>query len=118
MANITSTFFEHLAQRGYEPLLHNVSGTLRFDIAGEGSWYIVVKNGSLAVSRDGAGADCVLVCRRGDFDRMVVGKQNPTTLFLQGNMKITGDLGLALMFERVFPDESLAGSEQGKKEGN
>ncbi|HLG77539.1 MAG TPA: SCP2 sterol-binding domain-containing protein [Ktedonobacteraceae bacterium] len=118
MANTTTTFFEHLAQRGNEPLLHHVSGSFRFDIAGEGSWYVVTKNGSLSVSREGAGADCVLVCSREDFDRMVVGQQNPTTLLLQGKLQVRGDLGLALLFQRLFPDESLAGSTQGKKEGH
>ncbi len=52
-------------------------------------------------------------CSREDFDRMVVGKQNPTTLFMQGKMKITGNLGLAQIFQRLFPDESQASGEQG-----
>jgi len=42
----------------------------------------------------------------------VVGKQNPTTLFMQGKMQITGDIVLAQMFQRLFPDESLSGEEQ------
>jgi len=49
---------------------------------------------------------------------MVVGKQNPTTLFRQGRMKITGNLGLAQIFQRLFPDESLDSGEQGKGENN
>ncbi len=72
-----------------------------------------VKSGSLSVSRDTAGADCVFACGREDFDRMVVGKQNPITLFMQGRMKITGNLGLAQKFQRLFPDESLANEKQG-----
>jgi putative sterol carrier protein len=60
-----------------------------------------------------AGGDCVFACSREDFDRMVVGKQNPTTLFMQGRMKITGNLGLAQIFQRLFPDERLASGEQG-----
>ncbi len=113
MIDTTQAFFERLAERGYEPLLHNISGTIRWDIEDAGSWFILVKNGSLTVSRDTAGADCVLSCSKEDFDRMVVGKQNPTTLLLQGKMKITGNLGLAQMFQRLFPDESLSGAKQG-----
>ncbi len=113
MSDTTQAFFERLAQRGYEPLLHSISGTVRLDIEDAGSWYVAIKNGSLTVSRDTAGADCVLACSREDFDRMVVGKQNPTTLFMQGKMKITGNVGLAQMFQRLFPDESLAGAKQG-----
>ncbi len=113
MSDTTQAFFERLAQRGNEPLLHSISGTIRLDIEDAGSWFLVVKNGSVSVSRDTAGADCVLACSREDFDRMVVGKQNPTTLFMQGKMKITGNVGLAQMFQRLFPDESLAGAKQG-----
>ena len=71
-----------------------------------------MNNGALTVSRDTVEADCVIVCRREDFERMVVGKQNPTTLFMQGKMILTGDIVLAQMFQRLFPDESLSGAKQ------
>ena len=51
MIDTTEAFFARLAQRGYEPLLHNVSGTIRWDIGDVGSWFVTVKNGSLTVSR-------------------------------------------------------------------
>lgn len=113
MSETTQAFFERLAQRGYEPLLHTISGTIRCDIEDAGSWFVVVKNGSLTVSRDTAGADCVIACSKEDFERMVVGKQNPTTLVLQGKLTITGNVGLAQIFQRLFPDESLSGAKQG-----
>ena len=118
MTDTTQTFFEHLARRGHEPLLHSISGTVRWDIADEGSWFVVVKNGSLSVDRDMASADCMFACSREDFDRMVVGKQNPMTLYMQGKMKITGDARLAQAFQRLFPDESLSSGEQATKRGN
>ncbi len=113
MIDTSEAFFTRLAERGREPLLHGVSGTIRWDIGDAGSWFVGVKNGSLSVSRDTAGADCVCACSQEDFDRMVVGKQNPTTLFMQGKMKITGNLGLAQKFQRLFPDESLASGKRG-----
>ncbi len=116
MTDTTQTFFDRLSKRGYEPLLHSTSGTIRWDIADEGSWFVVADNGSVSVEKDLAKADCVLTCSREDFDRMVVGKQNPTTLLMQGKMKISGDIGLAQMFQRILPDESLSGVEQSKKE--
>ena len=108
MSDTTQAFFERLAKRGYEPLLHSVSGTIKSDIEGAGSWCVVVNNGSLTVSRDTAEADCVIACHQEDFERMVVGKQNPTTLFMQGKMQVTGNIVLAQMFQRLFPDESLS----------
>ena len=47
------------------------------------------------MSRETSGADCVAACSKEDFERMVVGKQNPTTLFMQGKMQLAGDTGLA-----------------------
>ena len=116
MSDTTQAYFERLAERGYEPLLHSISGTIRWDIEDVGSWFVSVDNGSLSVGRDIVREDCLLACNEEDFDRMVVGKQNPTTLFMQGKMTITGDLELAMMFLRLFPDESLSGGEQEKKE--
>jgi putative sterol carrier protein len=113
MSDMTQAFFERLAKRGYEPLLHNISGTIRCDIEDAGSWFVIVNKGSLTVSRDTAGADCVITCSKEDFERMVVGNQNPTTLFMQGKMQITGNIGLAQMFQRLFPDESMSGEKQG-----
>ena len=112
MSDTTEAFFARLSERGYEPLLHSVSGVIQWDIEDAGSWFVTMNNGSLSVSRDTTEADCMFACSREDFERMVVGKQNPTTLFLQGKMKVTGTISLAQMFQRLFPDESLAGNKQ------
>ncbi len=112
MSDTTQAFFERLAKRGYEPLLHSVSGTIRCDIEDIGSWFVAVNKGALSVSKDTVEADCAFTCSREDFERMVIGKQNPTTLFLQGKMKVTGNISLAQMFQRIFPDETLAGDRQ------
>jgi len=112
MSDTTQVFFDRLAKRGYEPLLHSISGTIQCDIEGAGSWFVVVNNRSLSVSRDTVEANCMFACSQEDFERMVLGKQNPTTLFMQGKMIITGDIVLAQMFQRLFPDESLSGEKQ------
>ena len=112
MSDTTGEFFTRLAERGYEPLLHSVSGTFHWDIEDAGNWFVVVNNGALTVSRDTVEADCVIVCSREDFERMVMGKQNPTTLFMKGKMILTGDIVLAQMFQRLFPDESLSSEKQ------
>ena len=111
MSDTTQTFFERLTTHGYEPLLHSVSGTIRCDIEGTGSWFVTVKKGALSLSKDTTEADCAFMCSREDFERMVMGKQNPTTLFMQGKMQITGNVVLAQMFQRLFPDEALSHAE-------
>ncbi len=112
MSDVTLAFFDRLTTRSYEPLLHSVSGTIQCDIEDVGSWFVTVNQGALSVSRDTMSADCAFRCSRQDFERMVVGKQNPTTLLLQGKMRVTGNIVLAQMFQRLFPDESFAGDTQ------
>ena len=112
MSDTTLAFFDRLTARSYEPLLHSVSGTIQCDIEDVGSWFVTVNKGELTVSRDVTETDCAFMCSRDDFERMVVGKQNPTTLFLQGKMKVTGNISLAQMFQRIFPDGSLVGDKQ------
>ena len=63
MSDTTQAFFERLATRGHEPLLHSVSGTIRCDIEDAGNWFVVVNNGALTVSTDTVEADCVIVCQ-------------------------------------------------------
>ncbi len=113
MSDTTQAFFERLAKRGYEPLLHGVSGTIQADIEDTGSWFVTVNKGALSVNRDVTEADCAFTCSRQDFERMVVGKQNPTTLLLQGKMQFAGNVVLAQMFQRLFPDQSLTDANEG-----
>jgi putative sterol carrier protein len=102
MDDVIQTFFEQLSTHGYTPLLHEISGTYRFDIEGKGSWGVVVKDGVVTVTREMLKADCTLTCDQETFARIIRGEQNSTTAFMQGKLKITGDLSLAQMFQRLF----------------
>lgn len=102
MDDVIQTFFEQLSTRGYEPLLHEVSGTYRFDIEGKESWGVVVREGVITVTRELPKTDCVFACDQDLFTRIIQGKQNPTTAAMQGKLKISGDLSLAQMFQRLF----------------
>ena len=102
MATPTAAFFEELARRGDEPSLRSVRGTIRFDITGEGSWWVHVGNGELTVAREGATADCGYTVAVEDFVPLVRGEQNPFTAALQGRLQIWGDQALALVAQRVF----------------
>lgn len=99
MATLTVAFFEELARRGYEPALQSVRGTVRFDIAEEGSWWVAVRDGALTVRQDAARADCVLSFTAADFEAIVRGEQNPLTAAMQGRVQIIGNPGMALIIQ-------------------
>ena len=102
MATATAAFFEELEQRGYEPMLQTVSGTVRFDILGEGSWWVTVDRGAITVAKGGASADCTFAIAADDFAPIVRSKLNPFAAALQGRVQFTGDPALALLTMHIF----------------
>jgi putative sterol carrier protein len=115
MSEATKTFFESLAAREHEPLLHACSGTLRFDLKGRGGvehWFVRVTKGDVAVSRRRSKADCVVRVDEGTFDRVVSGGMNAIAAALRGEIAIEGELPLIIAFQRLFPGPSGSGERR------
>lgn len=101
-----AAFFDDLASRGTEPLLHNASGTIRFDIVNDSNvehWYITIVRGSVAVSHRNAKADAVMRTDKTLFEGMCKGRVNTDTAVLRGVVGVEGDLGLLASFDRLLP---------------
>jgi hypothetical protein len=97
-------FFERLTARGYEPLFRHTSGTIECRIEGLGSWFIIINDGEVTVSRNQSHADCIIETSAETFMRIVKGEQHPVTAALQGKIKITGNTSIAQVFQRSLPD--------------
>ena len=106
MTDSTSEFFDELDRRSHEPLLEKASGTLRFDLA-DGKrtdrWLVTVKKGDVAVSHRNVRADCVVRADRALFDGVAGGEVNAMAALLRGAMGFEGDVGLLVLFQRLFP---------------
>ena len=110
MSERVQEFFTTLATRRYEPLLHSVSGTVQWNIEGEGYWNVVLNKGAITLSRDAVVPDSAMSCSEDTFLALAKGVQNPLTAFLQGKLAIEGNIGLAQVFQRIFenqPDKSM-----------
>ena len=110
MSEQIQKFFTAFATRHYEPLLHSVSGTVQWNIEGEGQWNVVIDKGMIAVHRDAVVPDSIISCSKDTFIALTKGEQNPLTAFLQGKLAIQGNIGLAQVFQRIFqnqPDKSM-----------
>ncbi|HUK96202.1 MAG TPA: SCP2 sterol-binding domain-containing protein [Gaiellaceae bacterium] len=96
-------FFESLPGRADANKLAGVNNSYFFDIEGEGQWLVDVRDGGLNVT-EGEGSDPdVTITTSGDvFDDIVAGKQNPTTAYMTGKLKIKGDMGAALKLQKLF----------------
>lgn len=102
----SENFFYQLGQRGHEPALETVTGSVRFDLLeGERTdhFRVALSHGDVAVSREDTDADCVLITKRAIFDDIASGETTLLVSLLRGDLGIQGDPGMLVLFQRLFP---------------
>jgi hypothetical protein len=106
MAEPMAQFLADLGERGYEPLLANASGTIRFDVhrgTRTEHWHVIINNGDVDVSRGSVPADSCVDADGELLDLIATGQVNGMAAFLRGALHVEGDPELLVQLQRVFP---------------
>lgn len=80
-----------------------LGGTLKFDFGEPGSILIDGKSSPNTVTDgEGKSADTTISVKLEDFEKMAKGELDGTAAFMQGKLKVAGDMGLAMKIGSVL----------------
>jgi len=79
-----------------------LNATLKFDCGADGVVTIDGKSTPNSVSNDNTDTDCTIGIALADLAAMLAGELEPTTGFMMGKLKVSGDMGVALRLQRVL----------------
>ncbi len=73
-----------------------LNATLKFDFEGTGNIYIDGKATPNTVTTENKPADCTITVSLENFKKMVARELDGTTAFMQGKLKVAGDMSIAM----------------------
>lgn len=72
--------------------------SVKFDLGADG---VILIDGQSVKTEDGA-ADCTITMSKADFEEMLAGELNPTSAFMQGKLKVDGDMSIAMQLSSLL----------------
>ena len=104
MATVKETM-DQMATRFKPERAQGVSAVIQYEISGEGggTWHATVKDGSCSVVVGAAASPTLtLTMTAQDWLDMIAGKLSGQMAFMQGKLKLKGDMGLAMKISPMF----------------
>jgi len=108
--NSVQEYFDTLGDRFVAEASEGVSAVYQFDIKGSGggTWHVIVKDGSLAVSAGAhASPTAVVTAKAADYVKIANGDMNGLRAVMTRKMKIAGNLVVARKMQHMFPTGNI-----------
>ena len=105
MSDSVSSVLEDMKSRFDPADWEGQNATLQFNITGDdaGQWYAVIQDGDLSVSEGEANeASMTMTCDSTDLMALVSGDLNAVSAFMQGRIKIDGNMSLAMKLQSLL----------------
>jgi putative sterol carrier protein len=83
----------------------NTDATIQFDLSGDqgGKWWVKIHDGKAESGKGDAESPTLTVTMDAkDYVKMSLGQMDGTAAFMQGKLKIKGDMGLAIKMQSLF----------------
>jgi putative sterol carrier protein len=84
----------------------STKATIQFDLSGDspGKWWVKIYDGKAESGKGDAPepANLTLLASSQDFVKVMLGQLDGTAAFMQGKLKIKGDMGLAIKMQSLF----------------
>jgi putative sterol carrier protein len=95
-------FFDSLPTRVDPSKTAGINKSYVFDIEDAGVWKVDVTDAGVEVTEGGGDADVTIRASEETFSAIAEKKQNPTTAFMTGKLKVDGDMGAAMKLQKLF----------------
>jgi putative sterol carrier protein len=96
---------EDLSESADAEKLRGLDATILFDVSGEegGQWTVRINDGQVSLEEGQAESPTITVAAAAkDLKALVKGDLNPMAAFMQGKLKVKGDMSAAMQLQKLF----------------
>ena len=97
--------FKEMPNRFNKDAAKGMNSVIQFNLSGDdaGTYHAIIKDGTIEVKEGThASPNMTLTMTGKDYVDMTIGKLNGQMAFMQGKLKIAGDMGLAMKMQTLF----------------